>query len=135
MTAKFKLIAAMSLIAVAGVAQAKIPANIQLTPFCDTLNSMSNNAGLVTGMWDSNCDGDAETTMAGTAGKTVQGVLGKGYTMAANTYPLYSVTEAVVVHDDGTWAIYFSDGGLLASGTWTPVVAGVRAAGKAIHAK
>ena len=130
-----KIALTIALAACAGMAQAaKIPANITLSPYCDTLYGLSKSGGLATGMWDSDCDGSGETSMAGPTGIKLLSK-GKGYAMAADTYPLYGVTEEVVVNADGTWFIYYANGGMLASGTWTPALAGVKATGKSIHAK
>jgi hypothetical protein len=95
---------------------------------------MAASGGGVTGQWDSNCDGTAETQMGGPTGKNLP-TLGKGYAMATDTYPLYGVTEEMVVNNDGTWVILFANGGTLASGTWTPIAEGVKPTGKAVHAK
>ena len=133
---KTQLILALGLTAMAGLSQAaSIPPNIQLTPYCDTLHNMTVSSGVVTGQWDSDCDGTAETQMGGPTGVKLSGVLGKGYAMATDTYPLYGVTEEMVIHADGTWVILFANGGTLASGTWTPIAEGVKPTGKAINAK
>src|SRR5436190_20201294 len=119
---KTKIALALVLTAGAGLVQAAaIPANIQLNPYCDTLHNMTVSAGVVTGQWDSDCDTNPETQMGGPTGVKLSGVLGKGYAMATDTYPLYRVTEEMVVHADGTWVILFANGGTLVSGTSPPI--------------
>lgn len=124
---KHPLLAAIGL-AAALSAHAELPPNIALLPYCDTLQNLSKDyRGIVTGMWESDCDGIPETQIAGPYGKGLSSVPGRGMSLTADTYPRWGYTEMVIVREDGTYAILYANGDLLASGTWAPIA---EAAGK-----
>lgn len=107
-----KLIAALSLIAVAGVAQAKIPKDITFDGYCDGLH----------------LEKDAATGgVSGYQIGCVSDVAGGG--AAGKMYAVNNFGFVAVIRPDNTWTYYNIDGTVFNSGTWTAGAPGVAAQG------
>ena len=133
-----KLILALALTAVAGVAQAKIPKNIQLAPYCDQLTDLTpNGAGGVSGVWAeaTPCGVGADVAAGGVTGKVLAGTPSKGYVLNSDSYPTYGGYYSFIVNADTTWYLVGMDGSILTGGNWTPALAPGLATGKPLMAK
>lgn len=116
---KTKLFAAAALTAVAGLAQAAIPADLKFDGYCDGMTGLTATATTAGGTWANlDCAG-TNAALGGPRGKA-KGASDKGYIMGsygANVYGNEFVWEIKV---DGTWNVYSaSGGGLINSGTWS----------------
>jgi hypothetical protein len=134
---KTKLAFAASLFALVGAAQAAIPANITLSPYCDQLlNLTTNGSGGVTGIW-------AELTPCGVGadvaagGPTAKGMYGskKGYVLNTDAYPSYGGYFLFVVNADTTWYAVDLNGVAWAGGNWVPAIEGVKPTGRPLMEK
>lgn len=133
-----KLILALVLTAVAGVAQAKIPKNIQLSPYCDQLTDLTpNGMGGVSGTWAelTPCGVGADVAAGGVTGKALMGTASKGYVINSDSYGTYGGYYTFVVNADTTWYLVDMGGNVLTGGNWAPAVAPGLATGKPLMAK
>jgi len=123
-----KSLVSLALLGVMGAAQAAIPANINFDGYCDGLTGLTKNGYGVAGTWrDTDCAG-TNVAIGGTQGKA-KGALAKGYIMTSDLYPVYGITLLTVINGDNTWTLYFTDGTVANSGTWSAAVAGVKQQG------
>jgi hypothetical protein len=119
---KSKLITALALIAVAGVAQAKsLPSSLTFDGFCDGITGLTSDGMSATGThaFDA-CGGYTNEAMAGPAGKAMAGSSGKGAALSENSVAQFGYVLEYTVSTDGTWVGYSPDfGGIFNYGTWT----------------
>lgn len=122
---KTSMILALSLAALAGVAEAKVPKNLQFDGYCDGMTGLTKNANLtgVAGTWSNlDCAG-TNAALVGAQAK-VKGAATSGYIMGSTGLAAllgFEVTWSVA--GDSTWTIYAGDGSILNSGTYTAVQA------------
>jgi hypothetical protein len=117
---KSKLIVALSLAALAGVAQAGTPSKIALDGYCDGFtNIMETGNGTISAMYDATaCDGVTTFAAGGPTGKNLLGS-GAGAALTLDSYAAYGVTLGFTLNKDNTWAVYDATGAVYNSGTWT----------------
>jgi hypothetical protein len=134
-------VAALSLVAVAGVAQAgSIPADIQIVDssgnaYCDVLNGLTSTGAGAGGVWNNlDCAGGS-VVLGGPQGKA-KGAGAKGYIMGTMGAVAYNGTEFVfVVNKNPTVGLYDMAGNFLAEANWVAVAAGVKSGTRALLAK
>lgn len=109
------------LLAVTGVAHAKIPANISFDGYCDGLTNLTVNGGYVTGQRDfTSCGAYTPDAVMGPTGRALAGSGVRGYALTEASAAQFGLSFGWVVNNDGTWAVYSAESGaLINSGTWS----------------
>jgi hypothetical protein len=122
---KIKMISALTLAAVAGMAQAApdsgvMPVAITFDGYCDGVTNITMfKSGYLTATHAfENCGGYTDTGMIGPLAMKMNGNK-IGIAATDGSYPQFGLTFVYILKNDHTWNLLSSEAGVLNSGTWS----------------
>lgn len=124
---KTKILSALALAAVAGMAQAaapgaaSIPSAITFDGYCDGVTGIKEhaNSGLTVATHAyENCGGYTDTPMVGPMAMKLDGNK-VGVAATDGSYPEFGLSFVYIIKNDHTWVLLSAEAGLLNSGTWS----------------